>query len=108
MQCHASPPPTDGGEGPPQFSFGGTLYDGHGNPVAGAEVRVVDHNGRAVSVHTGPEGNFHGSGTLALPGHAGARNATSTEQMVSALTYGGCNMCHCTSSSCATVPLHLP
>jgi hypothetical protein len=103
MQCHAT-----GGGDAPMFTFGGTLYDGHGNPVAGAEIRVVDGSGHAISAHTGPEGNFHGSGTLTLPGHAGARNANGSEQMLSALTSGGCNMCHCTGSTCATAPLHLP
>jgi hypothetical protein len=103
MGCHA----TGGGEAP-QFSFGGTVYDGTGNAVAGAEIRVVDANGRATSVYSGSNGNFHGSGSLALPGHAGARNASSKALMVSSLTYGGCNKCHCTGGGCTTTPLHLP
>ncbi len=103
MGCHA----TGGGEAP-QFSFGGTLYDGSGNAVAGAEIRVVDANGKATSVYTAANGNFHGSGTLALPGHAGARDAKDKALMVSALTYGGCNKCHCTGSGCTTTQLHLP
>ncbi len=103
MGCHAS-----GGGEAPQFAFGGTLYNGSGSPVAGAEIRVVDANGNATSVYTGPEGNFHGSGSLATPAHAGARNATTTALMVSSLTYGGCNRCHCTGTGCTTAPLHLP
>jgi hypothetical protein len=105
LQCHS------GGSilsEAPTFAFGGTLYDGNGRGLAGAEIRLVDANGKTTSVHTGPEGNFHGSGSLALPGHAGARNATSTALMVSSLTYGGCNKCHCTGSGCTTARLHLP
>ncbi len=103
MQCHAG-----GGGEAPTFAFGGTLYDGNGKAVVGAEIRVVDANGKAASVYTGPEGNFHSSGTLTMPWHAGARNATSKALMISSLTYGGCNKCHCTGSSCTTAPLHLP
>jgi hypothetical protein len=103
MGCHAG-----GGGDAPQFAFGGTLYDGSGKGLAGAEVRIVDSSGKATSVYTGPEGNFHGSGTLATPAHAGARNASAKALMVSSLTSGGCNKCHCTGTSCTTSPLHLP
>lgn len=103
MACHAG----SGGDAP-QFGFGGTLYDGKGNAVAGAEIRVVDASGKSTSVYTGTNGNFHGSGSLSFPGHAGARDATNKALMVSSLTYGGCNKCHCTGSSCTTTELHLP
>jgi len=86
----------------------GTLYDGKGNGVAGAEIRVIDANGNATSAYTGPEGNFHASGALAMPGHAGARNTASTALMVSSLTYAGCNKCHCSATGCMTMPMHLP
>ncbi len=103
MSCHAG-----GGGEAPQFSFGGTLYDGSGNAVAGAEIRIVDANGMATSVYTGSNGNFHGTGSLAFPGHAGARDASAKALMVSSLTYGGCNKCHCAGTACTTTPLHLP
>lgn len=103
LSCH------DGSGGAPEFTFAGTLYDASGNAVAGAEVRVVDGAGNAVSVYTASDGNFYQFGTaFAAPGHAGARDATTTNLMVSAVTKGGCNSCHCSGSSCTTTRLHLP
>ncbi len=104
MGCHAN-----GGGEAPRFAFAGTLYDGQGRAVSGAEIRVVDANGAAVSVYTGTNGNFYRSGTpLATPGKAGARNGSATAAMVSAVTKAGCNSCHCSGSSCVTTPMHLP
>jgi hypothetical protein len=104
LSCH------DGSSGAPEFSFAGTLYDGSGNAVGGAEVRVVDAAGNAVSVTTGSDGNFYefGSSAFDAPGHAGIRNATTTDLMVSAVTKGGCNACHCSGGGCTTTRLHLP
>lgn len=106
MQCHAG-----GGGDAPQFSFGGTLYDGSGNPVVGAEVRLVDANGNGTSVYTGPSGTFYGRGSgFAAPAHVGARNASNTADMLVALQSngGGCSSCHCSGSGCSTTPIHLP
>lgn len=104
LSCH------DGSGEAPHFVFAGTLYNGSGSPVAGAEIRVVDGNGNAVSVYSASNGNFYqrASGNFVTPGHAGVRNATTTNLMVSNVTNGGCNSCHCSGSSCATTPLHLP
>jgi hypothetical protein len=104
LSCH------DGSGGAPEFSFAGTLYDASGNAVAGAEVRVVDAAGNAVSVTTASDGNFYqfGSSAFDAPGHAGARDATTTNLMVSAVTKGGCNACHCAGGGCTTTRLHLP
>jgi hypothetical protein len=104
LSCH------DGSGEAPQFTFAGTLYNGSGTAVAGAEIRVVDAAGKAVSVYSATDGNFYqkGSSTFAAPGHAGARNAATTNLMVSQVTNGGCNSCHCTGSSCTTAPLHVP
>jgi hypothetical protein len=89
--------------------FGGTLYDGSGKPVVGAEVRVVDAHGTGYSVHTGPSGTFYMAGPrLTTPAHAGARDATSEALMISAVTGGGCSSCHCTGTGCTTTPIHLP
>jgi hypothetical protein len=104
MGCHAN-----GNGEAPRFSFAGTLYDGHGQPVAGAEVRVVDKNGVGASAYTGSNGNFYRQGTpIATPGQAGARNASATAAMISAVTAPGCSSCHCSGSSCATTQMHLP
>jgi hypothetical protein len=105
LSCHGN-----GGGSAPEFSFAGTLYNASGNAVSGAEVRVVDSAGNALSVTTATNGNFYqfaGSG-LDVPGHAGIRNATTTDLMTSAVTKGSCNACHCTGSGCATTRLHLP
>jgi len=113
MRCHAG-----GGGDAPQFEFGGTLYDASGNPVSGAEVRFVDANGNATSVNTGPAGTFYKSGAgFAGPAHVGVRNATSTQNMFTALqsgsqppasTGGACSACHCTGTGCTVAPIHLP
>lgn len=103
LSCH------DGSGEADQFTFAGTLYDGSGNPVAGAEVRVVDAKGNGTSVYTATDGNFYSKGGFfAAPGHAGARNGSTTDLMVSGVTNGGCNSCHCTGGSCTVAPLHLP
>ena len=90
------------------FTFAGTLTDGAGNGVAGAEVRLVDANGTAISVHTGSNGNFHSSTAFVGPANVGARDATNKALMVTALVpaNGGCNGCHVTGGTMA--PIHLP
>ncbi|HEX8790231.1 MAG TPA: carboxypeptidase-like regulatory domain-containing protein [Polyangiaceae bacterium] len=106
LQCHAN-----GGGDAPQFSFGGTLYDGNGNPVVGAEVRLVDANGNATSVHTSSTGTFYSEGSgFAAPAYVGARDATNMADMLVALqsSGGGCSSCHCTGTGCSTTPMHLP
>jgi hypothetical protein len=92
--------------------LGGTLYDGNGRAVAGAEVRLVDANARATSVYTGSNGTFYVTGTgFSAPAHVGVRNATTARDMLTALSAsngGACSSCHCTGTAC-TVPLvHLP
>ncbi len=90
------------------FTFAGTLTDGNGKGVAGAEVRLVDAKGVAISVHTGSNGNFHSSTSFTGPAHVGARNAATTVVMATALqpANGGCNGCHTTGGT--TTPIHLP
>ena len=113
MGCHAN-----GGGDAPQFELGGTVYDASGNAVSGAEVRLVDANGTATSVYSGPSGTFYKSGSgFAGPAHIGIRNATSTQNMMTALqstsqppasTGGACSACHCTGAGCTMAPIHLP
>lgn len=107
MRCHQN-----GGGEAPQFSLGGTLRDPSGGAVSGAEVRLVDANGNATSVHTASNGTFYmrGSG-FAAPAHVGVRDATSTQDMFSALQAangGACSSCHCSGGSCTVPPIHLP
>jgi hypothetical protein len=106
LQCHGR-----GGGDAPQFTFGGTLYDGNGNAVVGAEVRLVDANGNGTSVYTGPSGTFYSQGAgFAAPANVGVRNATNTAEMLVTLqsSGGGCSSCHCTGTGCSTTPIHLP
>jgi hypothetical protein len=107
MQCHAG----GGTNAPPQFKFGGTLYDASGNAVVGAEVRFVDANGSGTSVYTGPSGTFYKEGAgFTAPANVGVRDATNTAEMLVTLqsTGGGCSSCHCTGTGCSTTPIHLP
>jgi hypothetical protein len=112
MGCH------NGGGNAPTFKFGGTLYDGSGKAVSGAEVRFVEANGTATSVYTGPSGTFYKGGSgFAGPAHVGVRNATSTQEMLTGLqstsqppasTGGACDACHCTGTGCTMPGIHLP
>jgi hypothetical protein len=96
LQCHG-------------FAFAGTIYDGSGKALAGAEVRVVDSTGKATSAYSCTNGNFYvQNGSIMTPAHTAARNAASTTSMVSAMTTGGCNQCHCTGGGCTTARIHLP
>jgi len=90
------------------FTFAGTLTDGQGNGVAGAEVRLVDANNVAISVHTGANGNFHSSAPWTAPAHVGVRNDSNVALMVTALgaSNGGCNGCHAPGGTVARI--HLP
>jgi hypothetical protein len=112
MGCHGA-----GGSGP-QFEFGGTLYDGSGNPLSGAEVRFVYANGSSDSAYTSATGTFYQPGTTFTgAAHVGVRNATSTQEMITALqpgaqspasTGGACSACHCSGSGCTQPKIHLP
>jgi hypothetical protein len=105
MSCHRN-----GGGEAPRFSFGGTLYDASGKPVAGAEVRVLDANGKATSVYTSATGTFYSGATFAAPAHVGLRNATASEDMLTLLDAqgGACSSCHCSGGTCTVPPIHLP
>lgn len=107
MSCHRNA----GGDAP-QFSFGGTLYDANGSALGGAEVRIVDTNGKASSVYTATNGTFYQNGSgFAAPAHIGVRNATASAEMftpLQAANGGACSSCHCTGASCAIGLIHLP
>ena len=91
------------------FTFAGTVVDAAGNGVAGAEVRLLDANGKAILVHTGTNGNFRSSTSWAAPAHVGARTAANKVVMVTPLSTaanGGCNGCHATGGTVARI--HVP
>jgi hypothetical protein len=101
LGCH------NGGGGAPLFTFAGTVRDAAGAIVPGAEVRVVDANGAAISVCSDNSGNFHTGKTWAKAAHVGVRNAASKALMVGTISDGGCNGCH-TTGGAAGGPVHLP
>jgi hypothetical protein len=90
------------------FTFAGTVVDGSGLPVSGAEVRLVDSAGQGISVYAGTNGNFYSLQAWSGTAMVGARNAANTQLMAQSLTssQGGCNSCHATGG--ATTPIHLP
>jgi hypothetical protein len=102
------------------FTFAGTLFDSTGAGVGGAEVRLVDANGTVISVYTATgssQGNFYSTKAFVGPAHIGARNASSAQDMFTAIqttsqapasTGGACNACHCTGTGCTIAPIHLP
>ena len=112
MQCH-----NGDGDGS-QFVFGGTVYDASGSAVAGAEVRFVDANNQATSVYSSSSGTFYlRGGGFSGPAHIGIRNASSIQNMHTALqsgsqppasSGGACGACHCTGGSCTISAIHLP
>jgi hypothetical protein len=111
MTCHVN----GGAPGAPQFTYGGTLYDGKGNPIVGAEVRVAYASGTGASAYTSSLGTFFIEGPpLQGPAHVGVRDATQTKDMVESITAngitngGGCTSCHCVGSNCDQPPVDLP
>lgn len=88
LNCH-------GGGGPPAFAAAGTIYDGTA-PAASVEVRAYGADGKPYSAYTDADGNFFIRATtqLTLPALVGARNATRTRVMGSAVSKGNCNDCH--------------
>jgi hypothetical protein len=102
------------------FTFSGTLVDSTGAGIGGAEVRLVDANGTTISVYTatgGSQGNFYSKTAFVGPAHIGVRNATASQNMLTALqttaqapasSGGACNACHCTGAGCTIAAIHLP
>jgi hypothetical protein len=117
--CHA----TSGGTAAPDFFLGGTVYTDYTGqkPAIGAEIRVVDAAGHAVSVYSGPQGNFYvgaaAAKDLTFPVAVGARDGTTTRPMITSLQSGqtSCALkgCHATGGGPTTntgsyYPIHVP
>jgi hypothetical protein len=84
------------------FHFAGTAYDAQGAPAAGAEVRVVDADGKEVGFATSDaDGNFWSElrtpnlGTPKIAGKTAIRTAKGVMQMSAAISAGGCNAAAC-------------
>jgi hypothetical protein len=100
--CHG------GTAGPaPPFFLGGTVYQDYPGtkPAAGVEVRIVDPEGHATSVHAGPEGNFFipagAQNGVTFPAAIGARDANTTRPMITLIAGAG-------MGSCAQASCHVP
>jgi hypothetical protein len=105
--CHGA-----GGEGP-RFVAGGTVYkDVAGTmPAPQVEVRFLDGDGTALSVHTNDDGNFFvrangAAANLSFPMKTGARDGTVTRLMASPIAVGSCNSTACHGG--ATGVIHVP
>ncbi len=90
------------------FTLAGTVTNGSGQPVVGAEVRLVDARNKAISMYTGSKGNFYTSASWTAPATVGVRNASAKNVMATALvaSSGGCNGCHASGGTQAAI--HLP
>jgi hypothetical protein len=90
------------------FTFAGTVTNASGSGVGGVEVRLVDAKGKAISVYSGSDGNFHSSTAWTAPAKVGVRSASAKNVMVTALTAanGGCNGCHASGGTQSKI--HIP
>ncbi len=81
----------------PAFDFAGTIYRSlrGTEPAAGAEIRIVQPNGMAVSVHADADGNFWHFGTIPA-----ARGSLSGARSARASAVGRLNGASCNTSSC--------
>jgi hypothetical protein len=79
-----------------KFDFGGTIwkYPELTTGAADAEIRIIDANDMAHSVHADADGNFwhRADGDLALPALSGVRVAN--WQAIGTLNGVSCNQCH--------------
>ena len=84
-----------------KFDFAGTVWQAPGKTkgAADVEVRLIDANSYAHSVHSDQDGNFWHRATsdLALPSMSGVR--TANWKAVGTLNGVSCNHCHNTASS---------
>lgn len=103
MQCHKA-----GGSGP-QFTLGGTLFDGLNSStgVDGATLRIVDANGTEVALHSALNGNFYTTQSLTFPLTVSGSSCPNTQKMFSAVNENGAD---CNSAGChdSTFRIHLP
>lgn len=88
----------------PNYQIAGTVYpSGHEpalcippiNSAAGVTIEITDANGRVTNLTTNLVGNFHWSGTLALPYTARLITRDGRERrMIAPQRSGDCNSCH--------------
>ncbi len=87
-----------------RFDFAGTAYDAQGQPMAGAEIRVVDAENKEIAlVTTDADGNFWAIAQKQFPSptppkvewKTAIRTSKGTMSMVGTATVGGCNSTGC-------------
>ncbi len=103
MQCHKA-----GGTGP-QFTLGGTLYDGLNSTTAidGATLRIVNASGTEVALHSALNGNFYTTQALAFPLTVSGSKCPDIKPMYTPVSEASadCNAAGCHDS---TFRIHLP
>ncbi|HHT9114299.1 MAG TPA: carboxypeptidase-like regulatory domain-containing protein [Candidatus Wunengus sp. YC65] len=94
--CHS-------GSGEEHFSIGGTIYtDADGTDArVGAEIKVVDTNGRTTTLTSDQLGNFHTGKSMGAPFTITASYQGREVKMPSEASSGGCNAdgCHVVGSA---------
>jgi hypothetical protein len=89
-----------------KFDFAGTVWapPDFTNGVADVEVRIIDANDLAYSVHSDVDGNFwHRADTnLAMPALSGVR--TANQRQVGRLNGPSCNSCHYAGNTSPNAP----
>jgi hypothetical protein len=111
MPCHA----TGGSAGADRvFLIGGTVYNDYKGttPAVGAEVRVLDTGGHAVSAYSDSTGNFFiyakNANSVVFPAVVGVRDAATKRPMIAQLTAAAMGSCGQTSCHDSNDPMHVP
>jgi hypothetical protein len=93
ISCHQAQ-----GEGP-RFDVAGTVYgadheesDCYG--VAGAQIVLTDHDGRAFTLKANSAGNFSHRGAITFPLQASVVHGGASRTMALPVPNGDCNSCH--------------
>jgi len=94
LQCHGA------GQGP-DFTLGGTVYDGLNSdvPMAGVTVTLLDADGVELILTTSENGNFWTNQQLAYPVTTTTSNCPNTHPMLSTVQSAGAD---CNSGGCHT------
>jgi hypothetical protein len=93
FECH------NRGGADPSFTAAGTLFmnatDAAGAGVKGARIRLIDANGRAVTLKSNQSGNFYTREPIAFPLQVAIVEAGGIAGIMSEpVPEGGCNACH--------------
>ncbi len=93
ISCHQQQ-----GEGP-KFAIAGTVYGAEHEQsdcfgVAGAQIVVLDDDGRTITLSANSAGNFSYRGAVTFPLHASVVYGGASRSMALPVPSGDCNGCH--------------